>query len=338
MRNLLIAAPLALLLAACGQPETPEGGAVGAAGGGSRGPAQTLTGKVQLDGSSTVFPISEAVAEEFGAVAPRVRVTVGVSGTGGGFKKFINREIDISNASRPIKGSEAEKSIAAGINYIELPVAYDGLSVIVNPKNDWVDYLTIDELNQIWRPDSVVRTWQDVRPGWPDRPIRLFGPGTDSGTFDYFTATVNGKEQASRPDFTASEDDNVLVQGVAGDLDSLGYFGFAYYAENQDKLKVVPVDGGKGPIVPSETTINDGTYAPLSRPIFIYVNAESLDRPEVASFIDFYLKNAGALSSEVGYISLPKAVYAAALARVAARETGTAYHGDLGVRDLVKNY
>ena len=190
-------------------------------------PDQSLVGKVQIDGSSTVFPISEAVAEEFNAIAPRVRITVGVSGTGGGFKKFINNEIDISNASRSIKSSEAERAAAAGIDYIELPVAFDGLSVVINPKNDWVDQLTIAELNAIWRPEDPVMRWRDVRADWPDQPIKLYGPGTDSGTFDYFTKVVNGKEQASRADFTASEDDNVLVQGIAGDLYSLGYFGDA---------------------------------------------------------------------------------------------------------------
>ncbi len=330
MKQNLLALPAFLLLVACGQPETAQESEAVSGGG-----EQTqLSGKVRLDGSSTVFPISEAVAEEYNSVQPRVRVTVGVSGTGGGFKKFINGETDINDASRPIKGSEMEKAVAAGIKVIELPVAFDGLSVIVNLKNDWVDHLTIAELNKIWQPDSVVTTWKDVRPEWPDRPIRLYGPGTDSGTFDYFTHAVNGKEQASRPDFTASEDDNVLVQGISGDMDSLGYFGFAYYKENRDKLKIVPIDGGTGPIAPTEETINNGTYAPLSRPVFIYLNAASLDKPEVANFVDFYLKNAGPLSSEVGYIPLPQSVYTAAAARVAAREHGTAYHGDNKVSDL----
>ena len=333
MKQFLLALPALLLLAACGQPDAPA-----PAGGEAVGSASTrLEGKVRLDGSSTVFPISEAVAEEYGAVEPRVRVTVGVSGTGGGFKKFINGETDINDASRPIKSSEMDKAVAAGIKMIELPVAFDGLSVIVNQKNDWVDHLTIAELNKIWQPDSVVTTWKDVRPEWPDRPIRLYGPGTDSGTFDYFTKAVNGKEQASRPDFTASEDDNVLVQGISGDLDSLGYFGFAYYKENRDKLKIVPIDGGTGPIAPTEETINNSTYAPLSRPVFIYVNASALDKPQVASYVDFYLKNAGKLSSEVGYIPLPQSVYTAAAARVAAREHGTAYHGDNRVSDLVSD-
>ena len=247
-----------------------------------------LSGKVRLDGSSTVFPISEAVAEEFGAVEPGVRVTVGVSGTGGGFKKFIAGETHINDASRSIKESEIEQALAANINFIELPVAFDGLSVVVNPENDWVDYLSVEELNLIWAPGSTVDEWSDVRAEWPKEPIRLYGPGTDSGTFDYFTKVVNGEEQASRADFTASEDDNVLVQGISGDLLGLGYFGYAYYKENQDKVKIVPIDGGEGPVVPTEVSINLGTYSPLSRPIFIYVTDSSLDDPAVAEFVNFY--------------------------------------------------
>jgi len=307
-------------LAACGG-EQNDAASVAADG------SALLTGSVRLDGSSTVFPISEAVAEEYLAVQPKVRVTVGVSGTGGGFKKFINQEIDINAASRPIKESEVEKAAAAGVGFIEIPVAFDGLSVVVNSKNDWVDYLTVQELNRIWQPDSVVETWQDVRPEWPAEKIRLYGPGTDSGTFDYFTGTINGKEQASRPDFTASEDDNVLVQGISGDHYSLGYFGFAYYKENADKLRIVPIDGGVGPIEPTEVTINNGTYAPLSRPIFIYLNAASLDKPQVAGFVEFYLDNAASLATEVGYINLPTSVYEKAKARVENRVEGSSFHG-----------
>jgi phosphate transport system substrate-binding protein len=272
-----------------------------------------------------VFPISEAVAEEFNAIAPRVRITVGVSGTGGGFKKFINNEIDISNASRSIKSSEAERAAAAGIDYIELPVAFDGLSVVINPKNDWVDQLTIAELNTIWRSEDPAMRWRDVRADWPDQPIKLYGPGTDSGTFDYFTKVVNGKEQASRADFTASEDDNVLVQGIAGDLYALGYFGYAYYKENQDKLSLVPIDGGTGAISPNETTINNGTYAPLSRPIFIYARSSALDDPIIERFVHFYLDQAEKLASEVGYIPMPQTVYQSAHDRVSNRITGSAY-------------
>jgi phosphate transport system substrate-binding protein len=291
----------------------------------SAGKDPGLAGKVRLDGSSTVFPISEAVAEEFAAVAPAVRVTVGVSGTGGGFKKFIAGEVDINDASRTIKESEQEKAATKGVDFIELPVAFDGLSIVTNLENDWADQLTVAELNTIWKPDSVVTTWADVRAEWPDEVIRLYGPGTDSGTFDYFTKVINGKEQASRADFTASEDDNVLVQGIAGDKYSLGYFGFAYYKENSSKLKLIAVDGGDGPVRPTLQTINDGTYRPLSRPIFIYVNPSSLNDPAVSAFVNFYLNNAGLLSEEVGYVAMPKAVYKAAARRVELRETGTAY-------------
>ena len=307
-----------LMLVACGGSESTNSSAGG----------DQLSGPVRMDGSSTVFPISEAVAEEYLAEAPRVRVTVGVSGTGGGFKKFLNEEIDINAASRPIKDSEFEQANEKGIQVLEIPVAFDGLSVVVNPENTWVDFLTTGELKRIWEPDSSVTTWKDVRDEWPDEPIRLYGPGTDSGTFDYFTGTINGKEQASRPDFTASEDDNVLVQGISGDLYSLGYFGFAYYLENQGKLRAVPIDGGAGPISPTPQTINEGTYAPLSRPIYIYINASTLDKNQVADFVSFYLDSAGQLAEEVGYISLPQESYQLARARVETRTAGSSYHGE----------
>ncbi len=269
--------------------------------------SKALRGTVKVDGSSTVFPITEAVAEEFGKVREhrRVRVTVGVSGTGGGFKKFLAGETDINDASRPIKQKEIDKARKNGVQYIELPVAYDGLSVVVNKKNTWVDYLTVAELHKIWKPGSTIKTWKDIRSNWPDQKIQLYGPGTDSGTFDYFTEVINGKSQVSRSDFTKSEDDNVLVKGVAGDKGSLGYFGFAYYVENKDKLKVVPIkQGNKKPVAPTMTTINNGSYAPLSRPIFIYVNLKSAKKPEVREFIRFYLKNAKELAKEVGYVPL----------------------------------
>ena len=290
--------------------------------------AERLRGTVSIDGSSTVFPISEAVAEEFLAVQPRVRVTVGVSGTGGGFKKFLAGEIDINDASRPIKMKEVKQASASGIGFIELPIAYDGLSVVVNTKNDWVDHLTITELNKIWQPGSSVKRWSDVRDGWPEKEIQLYGPGTDSGTFDYFTETINGKSGASRPDYTANEDDNALVRGISGDEGSLGYFGYAYYAANKDKLRVVAIDGGKGPVAPTEMTINNGTYAPLSRPVFIYVRPDALDRKEVRAFVDFYIESAPMLATEVGYIPLPDSVYAGAKQRVESREIGTAYHSE----------
>ena len=323
MKKTLLVLAACLTLVACGGDDSAENGAEAG-----------LSGKVRLDGSSTVFPISEAVAEEYGAVEPRVRVTVGVSGTGGGFKKFLAGETDINDASRTIKESEQEKAAEAGIGFIEIPVAFDGLSVMINPENDWVDHLTVEELHAIWKPESEVKTWADVREGWPAEQIRLYGPGTDSGTFDYFTKTINGEEQASRPDFTASEDDNVLVQGIAGDLYSLGYFGYAYYVENQDKMKVVPIDGGDGPIKPDLETINSGVYAPLSRPIFIYVRPSALDNPAVASFVDFYIDNAGHLSQEVGYVALPDSVYAAAKKRIADRVSGTAYGKNASVEKL----
>jgi len=286
-----------------------------------------LHGTVKVDGSSTVFPITEAVAEEFGKMYPRVRITVGVSGTGGGFKKYTLGEIDINDASRPIKGKEIKKTSKNNIDFVELPVAFDGLSVVVSKDNTWVDNLTKEELNMIWKPESSVNTWSDVREGWPTEPIKLYGPGTDSGTFDYFTEAINGKSQVCRSDFSKSEDDNVLVQGVAGDKYSLGFFGFAYYKENKDKLKIVPIDGGNGPVVPSEKTINNGTYQHLSRPIFIYVNPISGDRPEVHAFVEYYLKEAKQLVGEVGYVALPDQVYALGLKRFNNKVTGSVFSG-----------
>ena len=320
---------LVTMVAGCAEPATEQVRTS------ADSPVANLVGKVQIDGSSTVFPISEAVAEDFGAVAPKVRVTVGVSGTGGGFKKFINQEIDISDASRPIKASEADKAAAAGVEFIELPVAYDGISLVVSHENDWVDYLTLAELNQSWQPDSTVMTWKDVRLEWPAEPIRLYGPGTDSGTFDYFTGVINGKEQASRGDFTASEDDNVLVQGISGDKFALGYFGFAYYIENQDKVRAVPVLGSQGIVEPSVESINNGSYAPLSRPIFIYVNKVALERPEVTSFVDYYLETAPRLAGEVGYIALPESVYQGAKDRLAQKVSGSAYLANSTLSKLV---
>jgi phosphate transport system substrate-binding protein len=275
-----------------------------------------LRGTIEIDGSSTVFPITQAVAEEFQNLHTDVRVNVGISGTGGGMKRFTVGETDISDASRPIKESEAEIAHNNGIEYYELEVAIDGLAVIINKDNDFVDYLTTDELKLIWEPESAVDTWDDVRSEWPNEPIRLYGPGTDSGTFDYFTDTINGDEGASRPDFTASEDDNVLVQGIAGDKYSLGYFGYAYYIENTDKLKIVPIDSGNGPVIPSDDTINAGEYTPLSRPIFIYVSKASLEKPEVEEFVIFYMEHATELVSEVGYTPFPESVYEANISEI----------------------
>jgi phosphate transport system substrate-binding protein len=291
--------------------------------------ATTLSGTIAVDGSSTVFPITEAVAEEFQKQNPKVRVTVGISGTGGGFQKFCNRETDISDASRPIRSSEIEACSRNGREFIELPVAFDGLSVVVHPQNSWASSMTVEELRRLWEPaaQGTITRWSQIRPGWPDRPIRLYGPGTASGTFDYFTEVIVGRSGASRGDYTASEDDNVLVQGVAGDPDALGYFGYAYYIENQGRVKVVAIDSGNGPVLPSLQTINDGTYTPLSRPLFIYVAADAATRPEVQEFIRFYLTEGRSLVPQVGYIQLPAPVYEAALRRFEGRLTGSAYTG-----------
>lgn len=294
----------------------------------------TGSGTVKVDGSSTVFPITEAVAEEYQKSSPGVRVTVGVSGTGGGFKKFCNGETDVSNASRPIKPSEVELCGKNSIKYIELPVAYDGLAVMVNVKNDWAKDITKDELKKMWEPEAQgkVMKWRDVRPSWPDKPLRLYGAGVDSGTYDYFTEAIVGKEHSSRGDFTSSEDDNVIVQGIAGDESALGFFGYAYYEQSKDKLKVLPVDDGKpdngaGPIMPSVESVRNGSYQPLSRPIFIYVSEKALARAEVGAFIKFYLANAAKLTREVGYVPLPEKAYALAQVRVDKRVTGSLFGG-----------
>ena len=269
-----------------------------------------LKGTIEIDGSSTVAPVTEAVAEEFRAVAPKVLVNVGISGSGGGFKRFTVGETDISDASRHINEKEAQTATENGIEYLEFLIGLDGLSVLVNPQNDFVNCMTIEQLNMIWKPESTVQTWKDIDPSWPDRKINLYGPGTDSGTFDYFTEEVNGEAKLSRADYTASEDDNVLVQGISGDRNSLGYFGFAYYASNADKLKLVEVDNGNGCVAPSIDTISDGTYSALSRPLFIYVNKQRVqERPELRSFVEFYMENGASLAEEVGYVPLPAERY-----------------------------
>ena len=279
---------------------------------------------VTLDGSSTVFPISEAVAEEFQKTDSSVRVTVGISGTGGGFQKFCRSEIDIADASRPISPSEVEACKKSGVEYIELPVAFDGIAIAVNPKAAWVDHITIAELKTIWAPESQgkITRWSQVRQGWPDRELHLFGAGVDSGTYDYFTEVVNGKAKASRGDFTSSEDDNVLVTGISNDELALGFVPYAYFEENHGKLKLVPVDDGKadngaGPITPTPETIEKGTYRPLSRPVFIYVSKKAATRPEVQRFVDFYLKHADKLVREVNYVSLGAASYTASVEKFA---------------------
>lgn len=288
---------------------------------------------IKVDGSSTVFPITEAVAEEF-QKGNGARVTVGISGTGGGFKKFCNGETDVSNASRPIKPSEVELCAKNGVTYVELPIAYDGLAVIVNKKNTWADYITTDELKRMWEPEAQgkINKWSDVRAGWPDKPLRLYGAGVDSGTYDYFTEAIVHQEHASRGDFTSSEDDNVIVQGISGDESALGFFGYAYYEQNKNELKVLPVDDGKkengdGPILPTVETVRNGTYQPLSRPVFVYVSQKSLDRPEVAAFIEFYLTNGATYSREVGYVPLPDRAYTLARKRVEKRVGGSLFGG-----------
>lgn len=273
--------------------------------------SEVLSGTIQVDGSSTVFPVSEAVAEEYRNEQPEVKVTIGVSGTGGGFKKFSRGETNISNASRPIKDIEIEACKENNITYVELEVAYDGLAVLVNPENTWVDSFTIEELKKIWEPaaQGVIMKWNQIRPEWPNEEIHLFGPGVASGTYDYFTEAIVGKSGSSRGDFTASEDDHVLVQGIAGDKYALGFFGLAYYTENADKLTLIGVHNGTEVVKPSLETVSNGTYKPLSRPLFIYVNSTSVKSPEVVDFVNFYIDNAGELSEDVGYIPLPIELY-----------------------------
>ncbi len=282
-----------------------------ACGGNKNQSSEKLSGTIKIDGSSTVYPITEAVAEEFRMDEPNVQVTIGISGTGGGFKKFGRGETDISDASRPIKQKEIDNCKENSISYQQLVVAYDGLAVLINPDNDWVDHFTIDELKKIWEPaaQGVITKWSQIREGWPDEEIHLFGPGVASGTYDYFTEAVVGESGSSRGDFTASEDDNVLVQGIAGDKYGLGFFGLAYYEENKDKLNLVPIDGGNGPVQPSIETVSNGTYSPLSRPLFIYINSTAAKKEEVQEFVHFYLENAAALSLDVGYVPLPTDKY-----------------------------
>jgi len=281
-------------------------GIIAACGGSSSGADSS---EILIDGSSTVFPISQAVAEEFRVDRPEVQIPLGISGTGGGFKRFVEGDIDIADASRPIEESERAQAEANGVGFTEFVIAYDGLSIVINKANDFATCLTVDELKKIWEPGSSVDNWNEVRSEFPDKPLRLYGPDTDSGTFDYFTDAINGKEDASRADYTASSDDNVLVQGVSGDQGAMGYFGFAYYTENSEILNVISVDGGDGCVGPSVTSIKDGSYSPLSRPMFIYVNNYSLQRPEVRDFIEYYLNNAAELAEEVGYVGLSKADY-----------------------------
>lgn len=275
----------------------------------SRGSTADGPRTVRIDGSSTVYLISEAVAEEYQARHPNTRVTVGVSGSGGGFQKFCAGETDISDASREINRRELEACLTSGIVPIEIVVGLDGITVVVNAANDFVSCLTTDELRRIWQPGSKVQAWSDVRPDWPDEDIQLYGPGADSGTFDYFTQSLMGEVGASRPDFAASEDDNVLVQGVAGERYALGYFGYAYYLNNTDKLKAVAIDDGNGCVAPNPATIETRAYSPLARPLFLYINPESLKRREVQAFAEFYLMFAREFLPQVGYVPLSEDRY-----------------------------
>lgn len=298
-----------------------------AAGSGAALAQQPFT--IQIDGSSTVFPLSEAVAEAFQQQTQgRVRVTVGESGTGGGFRKFCRGETHISDASRPITASEMAACRSAGIQYVEIPVAFDALTVVVHPSSP-LRSITVEELRRIWEPGAQgrVNNWRQVNPAWPDLPLVLFGPGTASGTFDYFTEAVNGRSRASRSDYTPSEDDNVIVQGVASNPGAMGYFGLAYYEENRGRLRALAIDGGSGPVEPTVANAENGSYAPLSRPMFIYVNAAALRRPQVQQFVQYYVQNAARYAQQVGYVPLPANAYAAYLQRVQRRTQGTAFGG-----------
>lgn len=329
-RSGLLLAGVLGLVACGGATQTGSDATDGtAAAGGS-----DLTGSVLVDGSSTVFPISEAMAEEFGRANPGVAVTVGVSGTGGGFRKFCAGETDISGASRPITQEEIDLCAEAGIEYVELPISFDGLSVVVNPENEFAQCLTTDELRTMWEPSAqgTITSWSQVRADFPDQPLGLFGPGTDSGTYDFFMEAI-GADGESRGDYTASEDDNVIVQGVSTEANGLGFFGYAYYAENADRLKLVEIDGGNGCVAPSPETIADGSYQPFSRPEFIYVKTTSLaENPAVKAFVDFYIDMANAsLIEEVGYVPLPADINAKVQERAANAVTGSVFEGGSAV-------
>jgi phosphate transport system substrate-binding protein len=316
-----------------------------ACGGTTTGPGEAAV--IKIDGSSTVFPITEAVAEEFQREKQgKVNVTVGISGTGGGFKKFVRGEIDISDASRPILQEEMSQAKANGIEYIELPIAFDALTVVVNPQNNWVTSMTVAELKKIWEPEAQgkITHWNQIRPEWPNEKIALFGAGADSGTFDYFTEAICGKPKASRGDYTASEDDNVLVQGVEGNRYALGYIPYAYFAPHSTRMKAIGIEWEKnkiqGPVMPSPENVLAGTYNPLSRPLFIYISRKSIDKPAVKDFVDFYLKNVPTLAREVKYLPLPDTAYQMATERVRTLQTGTGFGGipevGLPVEEILK--
>jgi len=332
MRYLTASLPLVLAAAAVAACGSGRGSTTNPAEGGAASGAPVM---IKVDGSSTVFPISEAVAEEFQKANPNVRITVGISGTGGGFQKFCRQETDISDASRPIKSTEIEACQKAGVEYIELPVAYDGLAIVVHPKNSWATSMTVAELKALWAPEAqgTVTKWSQIRKSWPDREIHLFGAGVDSGTYDYFTEAVVGKEGSSRGDFTSSEDDNVIVQGVSGDEAALGFLPLAYVEQNAAALKVVPVDDGQkengdGPVAPSADTVRNGTYQPLSRPLFIYVSRTAADRAEIQKLVEAFFA-AAPLMREVGYVELTPQIYELAKTHFGSRKVGTAF-GDGG--------
>lgn len=315
------------LLVGCGKTEEKavDGGSTATA-------ASGLKGDIKIDGSSTVFPATQAVAEEFNAKNKDVKISVSVSGTGGGFKKFCAKEIDISNASRPIEQGEIDSCKTGGVEFIEIPVAYDGLTVVINKGNTWATKLTVDELKAMWMLNSTVKSWKDVRPGFPDKPIKFYGAGTDSGTFDYFTKAICGKEKEIRGDYSGSEDDNATVQGVAGDEGAIGFFGFSYFEENKDKLTAVAIGATGAEVGPSIETINNGTYAPLSRPEFIYVTKTAAERPEVKAFVEFYLSKEGhEVIKEAGFIPLTDSAYEMIIARFKAATTGSVFGGSIQV-------
>lgn len=319
--SFVVAAGL-VALAGCGNKDAAGGSSTSSGG-------QAVAVDINLDGSSTVNPLMAALAEEYQrSVNDKANITIAQSGTGGGFKKFINKEIDIALASRPISPEEVEKAKQAGVEFIELPIAFDGLTVVVNPKNDWAQSLTVAELNAIWSPDSKINNWKDVRPGFPDKPLILYGAGTDSGTFDYFTKAIVGTEKSSRADYTASEDDNMLVTGVAGDEGSLGYFGFSYYLENKDKVRAVKIDGGNGPVEPTFESVSDASYQPLSRPLFIYVSKAALDsKPAMTDFLEYALGGAAGVVKEVGFIPLPPKALEVVTKHLVDKRTGTLFQG-----------
>ncbi|MCA1995063.1 MAG: PstS family phosphate ABC transporter substrate-binding protein [Coleofasciculus sp. S288] len=333
-KRLALVAGIVALLGSCAQAPS------------SQQPTQdnaSATTVVKVDGSSTVFPITESVAGEFQKTRGDIKVELAVSGTGGGFRRFCAGETDISDASRPILTEEMEACRTAGVRYIELPIGFDALTVVVHPQNDWANDITLEELKKIWEPgaEGKITSWKQIRDSWPDRPLKLFGPGRDSGTFDYFTEAVVGQPKASRNDYTASEDDTVLVEGVSKDPNAMGYFGYAYYESSQNRLKKVGIDSGSGPVLPSRESVKNAEYHPLARPLFIYVNSQSLSsKPEVKAFVEYYLNNAERWVNDTGYVPLPDKGYELALTHLQQGKEGTVFEGqsqlNLKIEDLLQ--